>query len=116
MILQDHSPLISFRHYLCEAHGGLGSSRWDLLEEEVGGWKVLQRSGLAHHPGGSSGCRSPPSPCRGPQSPSPEILQSELQLSTTPLPAEPQRRKSRPGRGREGGALLGEGIGAAGSV
>ena len=71
------------------------------------GGEVLQRRGLAHHPGGSSTCRSPPPPRRAPQSPSPEILQPELQLSTTPLPAEPQRLKSRPGKGREGGALLG---------
>ena len=68
---------------------------------------MLQRSGLAHHPGGSSACRSPPPPRQAPQSPSPEILQPELQLSTTPLPAEPQRLKSWPGKGREGGALLG---------
>ena len=80
------------------------------------GGEVLQRRGLAHHPGGSSTCRSPPPPRRAPQSPSPEILQPELQLSTAPLPAEPQRLKSWPGRGREGGALLGEGAGSAGCV
>ena len=58
---------------------------------------------------------SPP-PHQAPQSPSPEILQPELQLSTAWLPPEPQPLKSRPGRGGEGGALLEDGAGSVGCV
>lgn len=44
---------------------------------------------------------------QAPQSPSTEILQPELQLSTAWLPAELQPPRAGQGGGGEGGALLG---------
>ena len=91
--------------HLSEAHGGSGSCRWDLVEEE---WEESASEKRARPPPWRVlRLQVSPTPTPGSQSPSPEILQPELQLSTTPLPAEPQRLKSWPGKGREGGALLG---------